>query len=65
MSKHSNSEINGLLKKLRKANFKMQERNCKIIITPPSGEGDKYYFMPGLAGLYKLKSYARKHGMKI
>ena len=65
MSKHSNSEINGMLKKLRKAKFLMEERNCKIIITPPSGDGDKYYFMPGLAGLHKLKSYARKHGMKI
>jgi hypothetical protein len=65
MSKHSNSEIKGILKKLRKAKFLLEKRNCKIIITPPSGIGDKYYFMPGLAGLHKLKSYVRKHGMKI
>jgi uncharacterized cupin superfamily protein len=65
MSKHSNSEINAVLKKLRKAKFKMEERNNKLIITPPSGIGDRYYFMPGLAGLHKLKSYVRKHGMKI
>jgi len=65
MSKHSNSEIKGLLKKLRKAKFQLKERNGKIIISPPTGSGDKYYFMPGLAGIHKLKSYVRKHGMKI